>query len=213
MYEIVNIFFDEHKSGDMSGSCLKWVLFPNRHVCPYLLGLLAMIKCSICSYQCDIWYVSNWRLACHMYFSLGRYPLELAQGTSCVALASHIARSSTPFGVTEMPSWLGVNLKSNSVSSPSAEMLHCRIYDKWHCGDMPRIICNGGPDTLTSSNCILAEGAMTLPVTLSGGVLFASWKLLQFLSSLIVKVILAIFTGASAQLVSIRSIPYNRNNI
>ena len=46
---------------------------------------------------------------------------------------------------------------------------------------------------------ILAEGAMTLPVTLSGGVLFASWKLLQFLSSLIVKVILAIFMRASAQ--------------
>ena len=32
---------------------------------PYLLGLLAMIKCSICSYQRDSWYVSNWRLACH----------------------------------------------------------------------------------------------------------------------------------------------------
>ena len=26
----------------------------------YLLGLLAMIKCSICSYQCDNWYVSHW---------------------------------------------------------------------------------------------------------------------------------------------------------
>ena len=38
---------------------------------PYLLGLLAMIKCSICSYQCDNWYVSNWRLACHIYFSMG----------------------------------------------------------------------------------------------------------------------------------------------
>ena len=35
---------------------------------------------------------------------------------------------------------------------------------------------------------------MTLSVTLSGGALFASWKLLQFPSSLIVKVILAIFT-------------------
>ena len=46
---------------------------------------------------------------------------------------------------------------------------------------------------------ILAEGAIALPVTLSGGVLFASWKLLQFPSSLIVKVILAIFMGASAQ--------------
>ena len=50
---------------------------------------------------------------------------------------------------------------------------------------------------------ILAEGAIALSVTLSGGALFASWKLLQFLSSLIVKVILAIFTGASAQLIQV----------
>ena len=47
---------------------------------------------------------------------------------------------------------------------------------------------------------ILAEGAIALSVTLSGGALFASWKLLQFPSSLIVKVILAIFMGASVQL-------------
>ena len=67
---------------------------------PYLLGLLAMIKCSICSYQCDNWYVSNWRLACHINFCLGRCSLELAQGPSSVALAWHLARSSTPFGVT-----------------------------------------------------------------------------------------------------------------
>ena len=46
---------------------------------------------------------------------------------------------------------------------------------------------------------ILAEGAIALSVTLSGGALFASWKLLQFLSSLTVKVILAIFMWASAQ--------------
>jgi len=31
------------------------------HRYAYLLGLLAMIKCSICSYQCDNWYISNWR--------------------------------------------------------------------------------------------------------------------------------------------------------
>ena len=46
---------------------------------------------------------------------------------------------------------------------------------------------------------ILAEGAIALPVTLSGGALFASWKLFQFPSSLAVKVILAIFMWASAQ--------------
>ena len=41
------------------------------HCSAYLLGLLAMIKCSICSYQCDNWYVSNWRLACHIIFARG----------------------------------------------------------------------------------------------------------------------------------------------
>jgi len=43
----------------------------------YLLGLLAMIKCSICSYQCDNWYVSNWRLDCHIYFWWGGAFLSL----------------------------------------------------------------------------------------------------------------------------------------
>ena len=33
-------------------------------------------------------------------FFLGKCPLELAQGPSCVALAWHKARGSTPFGVT-----------------------------------------------------------------------------------------------------------------
>ena len=46
---------------------------------------------------------------------------------------------------------------------------------------------------------ILAEGAIALLVTLSGSALFASWKLLQFPSRLIVKVIRAIFKRASAQ--------------
>ena len=45
--------------------------------CSYLLGLLAMIKCSICSYQCDNWYVSNWRLDCHIYFWWGGAFLSL----------------------------------------------------------------------------------------------------------------------------------------
>ena len=70
------------------------------HDCAYLLGLLAMIKCSICSYQCDNWYVSNWRLACHIYFSVGRCPLELAQGLSRVAPILHLFGRSAPFGVT-----------------------------------------------------------------------------------------------------------------
>ena len=43
----------------------------------YILGLLAMIKCSICSYQCDNWYVFNWRLACNYHFLYGLYALGL----------------------------------------------------------------------------------------------------------------------------------------
>ncbi len=70
--------------------------------CSYLLGLLAMIKCSICSYQCDNWYVSNWRLDCHIYFCLGRCFLELAQGPSRVAPELHFSGCSSPFGVTTM---------------------------------------------------------------------------------------------------------------
>ncbi len=37
-------------------------------------------------------------------FFLGKCPLELAQGPSCVALAWHKARGSTPFGVTKLSS-------------------------------------------------------------------------------------------------------------
>ena len=35
------------------------------------------IKCSICSYQCDNWYVSNWRFACHINFSWEGLSLSL----------------------------------------------------------------------------------------------------------------------------------------
>ena len=75
----------------------------------YLLGLLAMIKCSICSYQCDNWYVSNWRLACHMYFWLGKCALELARRPSHVALAWHTAGSSIPFWVTMLNALWGLH--------------------------------------------------------------------------------------------------------
>ena len=74
--------------------------WPWQCVRAYLLGLLAMIKCSICSCQCDNWYVSNWRLACHIYFWLGKSSLELARRASHVALALHKAGSSIPLGVT-----------------------------------------------------------------------------------------------------------------
>ena len=60
---------------------------------------------------------------------------------------------------------------------------------------------------------ILAEGAIALSVTLSGGALFASSKLFQFLSSLIVKVILAIFMGASAPHVDTHRGPYSHLSV
>ena len=84
----------------------------------YLLGLLAMIKCSICSYQCDSWYVSNWGLACHINLFLGRVCLELAPALLSVALAWHFARCSTPSGwiwyaslqLHQLMSWCDVTL-------------------------------------------------------------------------------------------------------
>ena len=64
----------------------------------YLLGLLAMIKCSICSYQCDNWYAFNRKLACHINFSWGVSPVSLLAAGSRVALAWHFARCGAPFG-------------------------------------------------------------------------------------------------------------------
>ena len=84
--------------GSSLNSNAKFVKLPRLPVA-YLLGLLAMIKCSICSYQCDNWYVSNWRLACHIYFCLGKCSLELARRPSHVVLAWHFAGGSIPFGV------------------------------------------------------------------------------------------------------------------
>jgi len=56
------------------------------------------------------------------------------------------------------------------------------------------------PSSSLNASCyILAEGAIALSVTLSGGALFASGKLLLLPSSLTVKVILAIFMRALAQ--------------
>ena len=48
--------------------------------------------------------MSQLGLACHIYFSVGRCLLELAQGPSRVALAWHKAGGSTPLGVTDLKS-------------------------------------------------------------------------------------------------------------
>jgi len=65
---------------------------------PYLLGLLAMIKCSICSYQCDNWYVSNWRLACHIYFSVGRVSWACSESLMCCTSIAHCWAQHTLWG-------------------------------------------------------------------------------------------------------------------
>ena len=83
-----------------------------------------MIKCSICSYQCDNWYVSNWRLACHMNVSLGSCCPELAQALSSVALAWHRARGSTPFGVTEVR---GVGSRVPGLPGPCVRGIPLRV--------------------------------------------------------------------------------------
>ena len=92
------------------------VFVPWQCVRAYLLGLLAMIKCSICSCQCDNWYVSNWRLACHIYFWLGKSSLELARRASHVALALHKAGSSIPLGVTMLDTHTAQHNKRHSWS-------------------------------------------------------------------------------------------------
>ena len=69
----------------------NWVTKPCLRL-PYILCLLAMTKCS--SYLLlAMWQliVSNWRLACHINLSLGRCPVELAQGPSRVALVRGFA--------------------------------------------------------------------------------------------------------------------------
>ena len=69
----------------------------------YLLGLLAMIKCSICSYQCDNWYVSNWRLDCHIYFCWGNAVLSLLRSFHVLHQNCTLSGRSPPFGVTVSP--------------------------------------------------------------------------------------------------------------
>ena len=60
-----------------------------------------MSRCSICSYQRDNWYVSNWRLACYIFCGGGRCSLEVAQRPLRVALAWQHARVAHPSGEIE----------------------------------------------------------------------------------------------------------------
>jgi len=93
----------------------------------YLLGLLAMIKCSICSYQCDNWYVSNWRLACHINFLSGKCPLELAQGPSRVVPDPHFSGDSTPFGVTSVEHKSEISLWCFNGTTHALSLAQCKV--------------------------------------------------------------------------------------
>ena len=86
----------------------------------YLLGLLAMIKCSICSYQCDNWYSSNRKIACHANFSVGRLFLELARG--------HLA---SRLGIA--PRWVWLTLMGNSLHFPFNSLSFSFIFLSFPC--------------------------------------------------------------------------------
>ena len=70
---------------------------------PYLLGLLAMINCSICSYQCDNWYNSNWSFCLSHRMFLGSWSsLGLPNKWSvCCSGLAHTWMQQTLIGNTE----------------------------------------------------------------------------------------------------------------
>ena len=117
--------------------------------------------------------MSQLGLACHIYFSPGRCPLELAQGPSRVALAWHNAGSSTPFGVT---SRVGAHAYIHSAQSILLRNAHSWGVPRGSrtAIEEPQILHTQNGYATEHRIAILAEGAIALSVTLSGGALFAS---------------------------------------
>ena len=68
-----------------------------RRNCTYLLGLLAMIKCSICSYQCDNWYAFNWRRYSHDIFDGSQACNNTPILWICPPRAAHYGGGLTPW--------------------------------------------------------------------------------------------------------------------
>ena len=64
-----------------------------------------MIKCSICSYQCDNWYAFNWRLACHMNFSRGSLVCSLLSQARVLQQHCTDAACSAPFSGNSDLDW------------------------------------------------------------------------------------------------------------
>ena len=95
-----------------------------------------------------------------MYFSLGRCCLEFTQALSRVALAWHNVGGSTPLGVTSEEVLLALVQRRE------------RIVVRYRRQGVARIATISGEAKMMQF--ILAEGAIALSVTLSGGALFAS---------------------------------------
>ena len=99
-----------------------------------------------------------------MNFSLGRCCLEFTQALSSVALAWHKAGGSTPLGVTII---LGLTKPICNIGRWSNA--------KHENHKQQRLASKGWVEPQSKArHCILAEGAIALSVTLSGGALFAS---------------------------------------
>ena len=63
----------------------------------YLLGLLAKIKCSICSYQCENWYLLYGEVLFHINFFRGlQFKRSLAELCARVASDLHCFREWLP---------------------------------------------------------------------------------------------------------------------
>ena len=66
-----------------------------------LLGLLAKIKCSICSYQFNIWYTGHWLVDINLIFGIG----ELSQftgGFRALAMDLHPSMAEASNHLTEI---------------------------------------------------------------------------------------------------------------
>ena len=134
--------------------------------CPtasYLLGLLAMIKCSICSYQCDNWYSSNRKIACHANFSLGRLFLELARGhlTCCPGIALSQVRHT---------------LRGNN-------NIFDQILENWECSVLPHLgLDSPGHRLVVATSTADVRSEIILKEIL---IINSPWALSCYLSSLI----------------------------
>ena len=126
-----------------------------------------------------------------MNVSLGRVVYELAQAPSCVALAWHKASCCTPFGVTTSAYEQASRESGRQAWHASSLVALCGLAADVAAqaalavlgtpDDQPLLLCCACQCSLhpysamVNAVCgILVEGAIALPVTPSGGVLFAS---------------------------------------